>query len=125
MRSIFAAACGALVLAGCASSATNVQPIAASPYLYESLSCPQIAEEAQRVSHRAAVLSGAQDQKAGRDAALTAVGLIVFWPALLVMPAVSGNDAQTAELASLKGQMIAIEQASIRKRCGIDFRPGS
>jgi len=49
----------------------------------------------------------------------------VFWPALLVMPAVSGNDAQTAELASLKGQMIAIEQASIRKRCGIDFRPGS
>jgi len=65
MRSIFAAACGALVLAGCASSATNVQPIAASPYLYESLSCPQIAEEAQRVSHRAAVLSRSAGSESG------------------------------------------------------------
>jgi hypothetical protein len=36
---------------------------------------------------------------------------------ILVMPAVSGNDAQTAELAKLKGGMIAFEQASVRKLC--------
>jgi hypothetical protein len=110
MRFIIAAACAALALAGCASSASNVAPLTASPYLYENLSCPQIAAEAQRVSARAAVLSGTQDSKATRDAVLTGVGLVVFWPALLVMPAVSGNDALTAELAKLKGEMIAIEQ---------------
>jgi hypothetical protein len=30
-----------------------------------------------------------------------------------------GNDENTAELARLKGQMDAIEQASLKKRCGI------
>lgn len=47
------------------------------------------------------------------------VGLIIFWPALLFT---KGNDENTAELARLKGQMDAIEQASIQKRCGITFQ---
>jgi hypothetical protein len=29
---------------------------------------------------------------------------------------------QQAELAQLKGQMVAIEQASIQKKCGIQFQ---
>ncbi len=33
-----------------------------------------------------------------------------------------GNDENTAELARLKGQMDAIEQVSIRKKCGIQFQ---
>jgi hypothetical protein len=47
------------------------------------------------------------------------VGLVVFWPALLMT---KGNDENTAELARLKGQMAAIEEASIKKRCGIRFQ---
>ena len=43
----------------------------------------------------------------------------VFWPALFF---VKGDDAKTAELARLKGETEAIEQASIRKNCGIQFR---
>ena len=46
------------------------------------------------------------------------VCLIVFWPAMLLT---KGNDENTAELARLKGQMNAIEEASIKKRCGIRF----
>lgn len=45
-------------------------------------------------------------------------GLIIFWAA---MPLTKGNDENTAELARLKGQMNAIEEASIKKRCGIKF----
>ncbi len=33
-----------------------------------------------------------------------------------------GNDENTAELARLKGQMNAIEEASVKKRCGITFQ---
>jgi hypothetical protein len=47
------------------------------------------------------------------------VGLVIFWPALLFT---KGNDENTAELARLKGQMDAIEQASIQKRCEITFQ---
>jgi hypothetical protein len=86
---------------------------------YESLTCPQLAEEAQRVSHRAAVAAGVQDQKATNDAVATTVGAIVFWPALFF---IGGDKGNAAELGRLKGEMDAIEQASIRKNCGIQFR---
>jgi hypothetical protein len=33
-----------------------------------------------------------------------------------------GDNAKTAELARLKGEMQATEAASIQKRCGIAFR---
>ena len=79
----------------------------------------QLAEEAQRVSSRAAQATGVQDQKATNDKVAMGVGLIVFWPELLFT---KGNDENTAELARLKGQMDAIEQASIQKRCGITFQ---
>jgi hypothetical protein len=35
---------------------------------------------------------------------------------------VGGDNARAAELANLKGQMRAIEQASIQKKCGISFK---
>jgi hypothetical protein len=78
-----------------------------------------LTEEAQRVSARAAQAAGVQDQKSTNDKVAMGVGLVIFWPALLFT---KGNDENTAELARLKGQMDAIEQASIHKRCGITFQ---
>ena len=119
MRNILmVAACG-LVVAGCAKDADQVGATYVSPVLYENYTCPQLGEEAQRVSSRAAQASGVQDSKATNDKVAMGVGLIVFWPALLFT---KGNDENTAELARLKGQMDAIEQASIKKRCGITFQ---
>ena len=46
------------------------------------------------------------------------VGLVVFWPALLFT---QGDGAQAAEVARLKGEMQAIEDASRRRGCGITF----
>jgi hypothetical protein len=44
---------------------------------------------------------------------------VVFWPAAFFV----GGDKQTAaELANMKGQMVAIEQASIAKKCNIQFQ---
>jgi hypothetical protein len=113
--------CLFLILAGsgCAKDSTQVGATYVSPVMYDSYSCQQLAEEAQRVSARAAQAAGVQDQKATNDKVTMGVGLIIFWPALLFT---KGNDENTAELARLKGQMDAIEQASIQKRCGITFQ---
>lgn len=119
MKSICIALASGLLLAACAKEASQVGATYVSPVLYEAYTCPQLAEEAQRVSSRAAQSSGVQDQKATNDKVAMGVGLVIFWPALLFT---KGNDENTAELARLKGQMDAIEQASIKKRCGITFQ---
>jgi hypothetical protein len=63
--------------------------------------------------------SGAQDQKRTNDAIATTAEVVVFWPAAFFV----GGDRETAaELAQMKGQMVAIEQASIQKKCGIQFQ---
>src|SRR5215475_8612492 len=109
----------AFSVAGCATSSDKVTASYVSPMQYENWNCRQLAEEAQRVSHHAAAAAGAQDSQATKDAVATTVGVIVFWPALFLI----GGDKQTAaELARLKGEMDAIEQTSIRKRCGIQFQ---
>jgi hypothetical protein len=119
MRIVCAALASAMLVAGCAKDADQVSATYVSPVLYDTYTCPQLAEEAQRVSSRAAQAAGVQDQKATNDKVAMGVGLIVFWPALLFT---KGNDENTAELARLRGQMDAIEQTSIKKRCGITFQ---
>jgi hypothetical protein len=43
----------------------------------------------------------------------------MFWPAAFL---VGGDGPMAAEFAQLKGQMVAIEQTSIQKKCGIQFQ---
>ena len=109
----------AAALGGCASASTDIQPSYVSPVIYQSYNCQQLAQEAQAVSSRAAVASGAQDSQRPKDAVATTAAVVIFWPAAFLV----GGDKQTAaELANLKGQMVAIEQASIQKKCGIQFQ---
>jgi hypothetical protein len=106
-------------LAGCASSSADITPAYVSPVLYQGYTCQQLAQEAQAVSTRAASLSGVQDSKRTSDTLATTAAVVVFWPAAFFV----GGDKQTAaELAQMKGQMVAIEQASIQKKCNIQFQ---
>lgn len=114
-----AASALACLVAGCASTSDKIGGQYVSPVQFASYTCPQLAEEAQRVSSRVAHLSGVQDQKATSDAIATGVAIVVFWPAAFL---VGGNDQNTAELSRLKGEFDAIEQASIKKSCGHQFR---
>jgi hypothetical protein len=64
-------------------------------------------------------LSGAQDSQRTKDGWATAAAVVVFWPAAFLV----GGDKQTAaELSQMKGQMVAVEQASIAKKCNIQFQ---
>lgn len=111
----------ALAFAGCAKNASEVSSVYISPMNYENWTCPQLAEEATRISSRAAQAAGEQDRKATNDTVATTVAVVVFWPAAFF---VKGDGANAAELGRLRGEMEAIEQASTRKRCGITFQRG-
>lgn len=112
-------AVGSLAVAGCASRSEDVAASYVSPVTYQSYSCKELGLEAQRVSSAAAVASGAQDSQRTKDSVATAAAIVVFWPAAFF---VGGDNAKTAELARLKGQMDAIEATSIQKKCGISFQ---
>lgn len=96
-------------------AATSVSPIQLS-----HLTCAQIREEAGRVSARAAQAVGPQDEKRRSDQVATTVGAVIVLPALLF---IDGDNHQTAELTRRKGAVKALEQASVEKRCGLDFEP--
>lgn len=109
----------AVAVSGCASRSDTIRASYVSPTMYQSYSCHQLAEEASRVSSRAAQAAGAQDRAATGDAVAMGVALVVFWPALFF---IQGDNGNAEEVARLRGEMEAIEQANIRKNCGIEFR---
>ena len=118
MRVLGVVALGA-ALGGCASSAEDIMLAYVSPVMYQQYTCLQLAQEAQAVSARAGALSGAQDHQRTNNGLATVAAVVIFWPAAFFV----GGDKQTAaELAQMKGQMVAIEQASIQKKCGIQFQ---
>jgi len=119
MRIVAIAVLPSLFLAGCATASQDITASYISPLQYQQYSCEQIGAEAQRVSAKAAELSGVQDQKRSNDAVATGVAIVLFWPAAFL---VGGNGQTAAELASLKGQFDALQQASIQKNCGLQFR---
>jgi hypothetical protein len=117
MKSLVVTAC--VFLVGCASGSGDITASYVSPIQYQNHNCKQLGEEAEGVSRRAAQLAGAQDSRRTTDTVATTVGVIVFWPALF---AVRGDGATAAELARTKGEMEAIEKASVLKKCGISFQ---
>ena len=118
MRNLGIIVVSGAALGGCASSSAEITPAYVSPVAYQSYTCQQLALEAQSVSTRAASLSGVQDGQRTKDQWTTAAAVVIFWPAAFL---VSGDKQAAAELAQMKGQMVAIEQASIAKNCGIKF----
>jgi hypothetical protein len=99
VRSEIALAIAAAALGACTPPASGDIPASyVSPVIYQNYTCQQLEQEALTVSTRAMQASIAQDN------------------ALLLG---SGNTA--IELASLKGQLVAIEQANNQKNCGIQF----
>ena len=120
MKLFVSAALTCLLLSGCATKPEDIAPSYVSTNNYSNMSCKQLQAEAENVSAAAQQATGAQSKKAGSDAAMMGVGLIVFWPALLFM---KGDGASATNVAELKGQMNAIESVNRQKNCGIQFAP--
>lgn len=119
-KMLAAIAVSAVSLSACATPPKDIAPTYVSTSLYERLSCSELRAEAEAVSARAAQAYGIQESNRGNDAAMTGVGLVLFWPALFFM---KGDGAAAADVARLKGEMQAIEQVNRMKNCGIEFAP--
>jgi hypothetical protein len=103
----------AIILSGCAKSASNVTGAYQSPAIYASWTCEQLDAEEREVRRRVAVLAQTQDNAATRDAVAMGVGLVLFWPALFLLAA--GDDE--AELSQLKGQHEALVTSQTSSQC--------
>lgn len=112
---MIAATCAALMVAGCATKASNVTAQYVSSAQYSNLSCDQVREELVRISTRVRQVSGQQDRKATNDAVATGIGIIVFWPALFFLM----SDDHAAELGRLKGEYEALERTAQEKKCAV------
>ncbi len=103
----------AIILAGCIKPPEDIQSSYVSPLQYQSFSCSQLGQEFQRVGRKVSEVTAAQRSEAEGDTQAMAIGLILFWPALFWL----GGSDRSDELANLRGQVDAIEQAAISKDC--------
>ena len=67
-----------------------------------------------RINGFANQMAGKLDDNKATDEAVTAAGIILFWPALFFL---GGTSEEEAEFARLRGEYNALEQASILKKC--------
>jgi hypothetical protein len=117
---LIATSIAASVLAGCASDTTKIQSAYVSPETYADYDCQQIGAEFSRLSRKAEELGAVVDKMASDDQAQAFVGIVLFWPALFFLE--GSETQQTQEYARLKGQIDALETASVSKGCGTDIR---
>jgi hypothetical protein len=113
-RGAVALTAAAALLAGCATRAVDVQPLAADPADFQDWSCTRMHDEMDRVQQRAVELSWIVDERAGQHVVALGIGLMVFWPALLAM---RPDGDESAELARLKGRYEAVQTAARRNGC--------
>jgi hypothetical protein len=118
LRCVYKSIAAGAALGGCASSSAEITPAYVSPVAYQGYTCQQLALEVQSLSTRAASLSGVQDSQRTKDQWTTAAAVVIFWPAAFLA---SGDKQTAAELSQMKGQMVAVEQASTVKKCNIHF----
>jgi hypothetical protein len=98
-----------LFLMGCAMKAESIQPSYVSPVSYDSYTCKQLGQEAARIEAALATASKQQNQARTNDT----VGVL-----LIGMPVSSmSGEAIAPEVAKLKGEKNAIQQASTLKNC--------
>ena len=98
-------------LSACAKSPESIAPAYQSSFIYDQLSCDQLAEEDQRVSS-ALIAASAQQEKARSN---DIVGVIFIG---LPVSSLSGDNI-APQIAQLKGQKEALHQQKLTKKCEV------
>jgi hypothetical protein len=111
------------LVSGCATQPSNVAASHVSSLKYDSVDCKRLGIEAADVEAKLSSVTGSLQSKANTDAVLIGASLIL-WPLLLGTMA-TGGKAEEQELARLKGEKVAIEQASLIKNCGVTIKDPS
>ncbi len=114
LRRLLAAGVAASHLGACAKGPDSVEARYVSPNTYQTWSCEQLVEEKLRLTREVDRVSGLQRENANTDTAMMAVGLIIFWPALIGLAATKDRKD---ELGRLKGEFEAVDLQVKGKQC--------
>lgn len=105
-----------LILAGCSSaqkaSEVNAARVSVVPYL--SMDCKALATEQTSLYRQAEALGAQVDAEYNQDKGAELAAWILFAPAALLL---DGNAESTAELSSIKGQLVAVQEAQKANQC--------
>lgn len=99
---------------GCATHSSRISAQSVSQFQYKHLTCEEIGYEISRVSHELEEASKKQNRSANSDAVSFGVGMLLFWPALFLLATTDDNED---EVARLKGEIRALEDAMMAKDC--------
>jgi hypothetical protein len=102
-----------VLISACADKSSSIQASYVSPLAYNSYDCSALEQEYARLVRKSQSINKQQDDIASNDSVATGVGLILFWPALFFID----NDDLREQVAQLKGEVDAVEQAAIQKNC--------
>jgi hypothetical protein len=98
-------------LAACAAPPEAIAPSYVSPISYNGLNCSDLSAEAARVDAALTQASQQQEQAHGNDV----VGVLLIG---VPVSTLSGTNV-APQVASLKGQQQAIQQAILQKHCRV------
>jgi hypothetical protein len=107
-----------ILLASCASSASDISASYVSPMKYSNYDCDQITMERDNIERRVNYLYYSVEKRAKADKTSMAVGMILFWPALFFL---KGDSPEAAEYARMKGEYEAIQSMAVQKKCNVTF----
>ena len=107
-----------VVLAGCGPTMAEPKSTYVPPSAYLMHDCPQLVREARALSSRSATLAGMQQSVRTGDASDNS-STVIPWPRAFSLV---GDKDIADKLALMRGQMLAIEEASVRAQCSIQFQ---
>ena len=113
LRGIMAAP-ALLLQFGCATGPDAIAPAPVPAAQYLQLGCADLAAEQARVNSSLRDAQGLQAGQAERDSGSVAAAFFLFTPIIM---AVGGNSSMAGEVARLKGERAALEDAMDRKGC--------
>jgi len=103
------------LIEACAPRAHTIKANYVSPEMYSDYNCKQLNRKLFRVESRMKEVESNLNKEASKDELQTAVGMVLFWPALFFL---EGKDTPEArEYGRLKGEQKALEEMAIQKNC--------
>ena len=103
-----------LAITACASTARDVPAKPVPMTAYKQYECTELATEYQRVSLEADAVAERIDQGLMKERFKMGVGVVLFWPALLL---IDDQTEQHQQLASLKGERKTLSESLTARDC--------
>ena len=106
-----------IFLSGCsgAKQSSQINKTYVSSAKYKNFSCEDLIAEAEIIRAREPALAAKVDQHYKSQKNTEAVTWLLFWPAAFWL---DDGSEKAAELAAVRGELDAIRQAMMSKKCG-------